>query len=99
MERQECVRQFYPVSFPSFTRVIWIELESVQRIFLQSRLGGEEVPQPEKKKAELKVAGMDALTCAITIEDALKEIPEVGGAQVNLGTDSVKVESIPPGFP
>ncbi|MEN6610224.1 MAG: heavy metal translocating P-type ATPase [Methanoregulaceae archaeon] len=55
---------------------------------------------PEEKgtgtrKAELKVAGMECATCAVTIESALKENPAVSSAQVNLGTDSVKIEYDP----
>lgn len=49
----------------------------------------------DTKKAELKVAGMECATCAVTIESALKENPAVSSAQVNLGTDSVKVEYDP----
>lgn len=54
-----------------------------------------EEPVPKKRKAEIKVGGMECATCAITIETALRENPAVASAQVNLGTDSVKVEYDP----
>jgi len=56
------------------------------------------MPDEEKtgpKKAELKIAGMECATCAVTIESALKDHPAVSSAEVNLGTDSVKIEYDP----
>jgi Cu+-exporting ATPase len=53
------------------------------------------VADKAKKKAELKIAGMECATCTVTIEDALKKVPDVATASVNLGTDSVRVEYDP----
>ena len=55
--------------------------------------GGIIVPEPEKKKAELKISGMTCATCAFNIEDSLSKIEDVSSkAQVNFGTDTAHVE-------
>jgi Cu+-exporting ATPase len=51
--------------------------------------------EPEKKKAELKITGMHCATCAINIEESLSKLKDVSQAQVNLGTDSARVEFDP----
>jgi len=53
------------------------------------------MPEPEKKKAELKIAGMHCATCAVTIEESLSKVKDVKSARVNLGTDSARVEYDP----
>ncbi|MFA4877710.1 MAG: heavy metal translocating P-type ATPase [Methanoregula sp.] len=53
------------------------------------------MPEPETKKAELKISGMHCATCAVTIEDSLSRIPHVVNARVNFGTDTAHVEFIP----
>jgi Cu+-exporting ATPase len=53
------------------------------------------MPENGKQKAELKVSGMHCATCAVAIEEALTAHPAVSSAQVNLGTDSVRVEYDP----
>lgn len=53
------------------------------------------MPEPEKKKAELKITGMHCATCALNIEESLAKIPDVEKAQVNFGTDSARVEFDP----
>jgi len=53
------------------------------------------MPKPEKKKAELKISGMHCATCAVSIEDSLSRVKDVNSAQVNLGTDSARVEFDP----
>jgi len=51
--------------------------------------------EPEKKKAELKIAGMHCATCAVNIEESLAKVKDVDKAQVNFGTDSAHVEFDP----
>jgi len=51
--------------------------------------------EPEKKKAELKISGMHCATCAVSIEESLSKIKDVGKAQVNFGTDTAHVEFDP----
>jgi len=53
------------------------------------------MPEPEKKKAELKIAGMHCATCAITVEESLAAVKEVDGARVNFGTETAHVEYDP----
>ena len=53
------------------------------------------MPEPEKKKAELKITGMHCATCAVTVEEALANVKNVTRAQVNFGTDSARVEFDP----
>jgi copper-(or silver)-translocating P-type ATPase len=53
------------------------------------------VPEPEKKKAELKITGMHCATCAVTVEEALAGVKDVSGAQVNFGTETAHVEFDP----
>jgi len=53
------------------------------------------VPEPEQKKAELKISGMHCATCAITVEEALSNIKDVTKAQVNFGTETARVEFDP----
>jgi Cu+-exporting ATPase len=53
------------------------------------------VPEPEKKKAELKITGMHCATCAVTVEEALSNVRNVTRAQVNFGTDTAHVEFDP----
>jgi P-type Cu+ transporter len=53
------------------------------------------MPEPEKKKADLKIAGMHCATCAITIEESLGAVSDVTAAQVNFGTESARVEYDP----
>jgi Cu+-exporting ATPase len=55
----------------------------------------ELMPEPEKKKAELKISGMHCATCAITIEESLTKLSDVSKAQVNLGTDTAHIEFNP----
>ena len=51
--------------------------------------------EPEKKKAELKIAGMHCATCAVNIEESLSNIKDVTKASVNFGTDTAHVEYDP----
>jgi P-type Cu+ transporter len=53
------------------------------------------MPEPEKKKAELKITGMHCATCAVNIEESLAKVKDVEKAQVNFGTDSAHVEFDP----
>ena len=53
------------------------------------------MPEPERKKAELKITGMHCATCAVTIEESLVKTGGVEKVQVNFGTDSAKVEYDP----
>lgn len=53
------------------------------------------MPEPEKKKAELKITGMHCATCAVNIEESLSQLKDVAKAQANLGTDTVHVEFDP----
>ena len=53
------------------------------------------MPEPEKKKAELKISGMHCATCAINIEESLSKLEHVSKAQVNFGTDTAYVEFDP----
>jgi P-type Cu+ transporter len=53
------------------------------------------MPDPETKKAELKIAGMHCATCAISVEEALGAVKDVGKAQVNFGTETAHVEFNP----
>ncbi len=53
------------------------------------------MPEPEKRKAELKIAGMHCATCAAAVEEALANVRNVAGAQVNFGTDTARVEFDP----
>jgi Cu+-exporting ATPase len=53
------------------------------------------VPEPEKKKAELKITGMHCATCAVTVEEALANVRNVTKAEVNFGTDTAHVEFDP----
>lgn len=49
----------------------------------------------ERKKAELKIAGMTCATCAVTIEKSLLSQKGVAGAAVNLGNETATVEYDP----
>jgi len=53
------------------------------------------MPEPEKKKAELKISGMHCATCAVNIEESLSKLDTVTGAAVNFGTDTARVEYDP----
>ncbi|MFA4823592.1 MAG: heavy metal translocating P-type ATPase [Methanoregula sp.] len=53
------------------------------------------MPEPETKKAEIKIAGMHCATCAVNIEESLAGLKDVKKAQVNFGTDSAHVEYDP----
>ncbi|MEN6396089.1 MAG: heavy metal-associated domain-containing protein, partial [Methanoregula sp.] len=53
------------------------------------------MPEPEKKKAELKISGMHCATCAVTVEEALAGVKNVTKAQVNFGTDTAHIEFDP----
>lgn len=53
------------------------------------------MPEPEKKKAELKITGMTCATCAVNIEESLSQLNDVTKAQVNLGTEKAHVEFDP----
>jgi len=53
------------------------------------------MPEPEKKKAELKISGMHCATCAINIEESLSKLDTVSKAQVNFATDTAHVEFDP----
>jgi P-type Cu+ transporter len=53
------------------------------------------MPEPEKKKAELKISGMHCATCAINIEESLAKLNDVSKAAVNFGNDSAHVEFDP----
>ncbi|MDD1716869.1 MAG: heavy metal translocating P-type ATPase [Methanoregulaceae archaeon] len=52
------------------------------------------MPEPEKRKAELKISGMHCATCAINIEKSLSRL-DISKAQVNYGTDTAMVEFDP----
>jgi Cu+-exporting ATPase len=49
------------------------------------------MPDAEKKKADLKIAGMHCATCAISVEEALAGVQDVDAAQVNFGTETARV--------
>ncbi|MDD1687093.1 heavy metal translocating P-type ATPase [Methanoregula sp.] len=53
------------------------------------------MPEPEKKKAELKIAGMHCAMCAAGVEEALSKVGDVKSAQVNFGTEKAHVEFDP----
>jgi Cu+-exporting ATPase len=53
------------------------------------------MPEPEKTRAEIKIAGMHCATCAISVEEALAAVKDVDKAQVNFGTESAHVEFDP----
>jgi len=53
------------------------------------------MPDPEKKKAELKISGMHCATCAINIEESLSKLNDVSKAHVNFGTDTAHIEFDP----
>ena len=53
------------------------------------------MPEPEKKKAELKIAGMHCATCAVSVEESLSQVEDVASAQVNFGTEKAHVEFDP----
>ena len=53
------------------------------------------MPEDPKKKAEIKISGMECATCAINIEDSLGNVPDVSKASVNFGTDTAHVEYDP----
>lgn len=53
------------------------------------------MPEPEKKKAELKIAGMHCATCAVAVEESLAQVSDVSWARVNFGTESAHVEYDP----
>lgn len=53
------------------------------------------MPDDPKKKAELKISGMECATCAINIEESLAKVAEVSSASVNFGTDTAHVEFDP----
>jgi P-type Cu+ transporter len=53
------------------------------------------MPEPEKKKAELKISGMHCATCAVNIEESLSQVSDVSKAQVNIGTEKAHVEFDP----
>ena len=55
----------------------------------------EPMPDPEKKKAELKISGMHCATCAINIEESLSKLNDVSKAHVNFGTDTAHIEFDP----
>ena len=45
----------------------------------------------EKKKAELKIAGMTCATCVVTLEKSLSQVEGVADVKVNLGTETAQV--------
>jgi Cu+-exporting ATPase len=53
------------------------------------------MPEPEKKRAELKISGMHCATCAITVEESLSNLRDVSTVKVNFGTDTAHVEFDP----
>ena len=53
------------------------------------------MPEPEKKNAELKIAGMHCATCAVSVEEALAHVKDVSKAQVNFGNETARVEFDP----
>ncbi|MDD1702358.1 MAG: heavy metal translocating P-type ATPase [Methanoregula sp.] len=53
------------------------------------------MPEPKKKKAELKITGMHCATCAASVEEALANVKNVSKTQVNFGTDTAHVEFDP----
>ncbi|WP_292424645.1 heavy metal translocating P-type ATPase [Methanoregula sp.] len=53
------------------------------------------MPEPVKKKADLKITGMHCATCAVTVEEALANVKNVTKAQVNFGTETARVEFDP----
>ena len=53
------------------------------------------MPEPERKRAELKITGMHCATCAVAVEESLSQLDDVSAARVNLGTESAHVEFDP----
>lgn len=56
---------------------------------------GMEMSSMDNKRAELRLSGMHCATCAVTVEEALRRIPEVFSVTVNLGKDSAQVQYDP----
>ncbi|MFA6333358.1 MAG: heavy metal translocating P-type ATPase, partial [Methanoregula sp.] len=56
---------------------------------------GETMPEPEKTRAELKIAGMHCAMCAVSVEESLSKVGDVASAQVNFGTEKAHVEFDP----
>ena len=48
--------------------------------------------ETDKYKAKIKISGMSCASCALNIENSLKNLEGVGEAQVNLGTEEATVE-------
>jgi P-type Cu+ transporter len=53
------------------------------------------MPEPGKKKAELKITGMHCATCAAAVEKSLSNVDGVSAARVNFGTESAHLEFDP----
>src|SRR3972149_2106105 len=53
------------------------------------------ITQGRRKKINLRIAGMTCATCVISNEQALKELPGVENATVNLATGTAAVEYDP----
>ena len=49
----------------------------------------------EKKQLRLRIDGMTCASCVVHVEEALKEVPGVSLAQVNLATETASVEYVP----
>jgi Cu+-exporting ATPase len=47
------------------------------------------------KNAELRITGMHCATCAVTIKEALAQVKDVSGAEVNFANDTAQVEFDP----
>ena len=66
------------------------ERVSVKQIAGAVRAAGYEVPQ---ETCELAISGMTCATCALRVEKALRAVPGVLGASVNLATERATVET------
>ena len=50
------------------------------------------MPEPEKKNAELKITGMHCATCVVAVKEALRQVKDVSGVEVNFANETARVE-------
>jgi len=50
------------------------------------------LPEPEKKNAELKITGMHCATCVVAVKEALRQVKDVSGVEVNFANETARVE-------
>jgi Cu+-exporting ATPase len=81
-----------PVSTKLLEIVLSRKQRSLNRTTCFEPIAGGHSTVAEKKKTELKLQGMTCATCASTIEKALRNLPGVVAAQVNLASEVAEVE-------